>query len=183
MLTVDMTSSLSLSLSLNSLLCMFQGLYVDSRCDIVFHGSEIPEWFRHQNVGAEVIMKFPFHLCNKVIGIAVCSAFYSLPHHQIYDKCPLNCRLIVNGKEVSLAPGIETIVGSSNQIWVLYLAFKFYQEGDLISLWECDENGLSQIGIRIETASGLKVKKCGLHVVFKKDTEDWKESSKSDLGG
>ena len=156
---------------------MFQGLYVDSRYDIVFHGSVIPEWFGHRSVGAELNVNFPFHFCHKVIGIAVCSAFCSLPHHQIYDKCSLNCQLIVNGKEVSLAVGIETTVGSSNQIWVLYL------EGDLISLQECDENGFSEIGIRIETASGLEVKKCGLRMVFKEDIEDWKESSKSDLGG
>ena len=119
----------------------------------------------------------------KLMGIAICVVFCSLPHHQIDDKSSLSCQLIANGKEVSPAPGIETIVDSSNHIWLLYLASKFYREGDIISLRECDENGFSQIGIRIETASGLEVKKCGFCMVYKEGTKDWKESSESDWGG
>ena len=162
---------------------MFQGLYVYGRYDIVIPGSVIPKWFSYQSSGAEVNLQVPLHLCDKRMGIASCVVFCSLPHHQIYLKSSLSCQLILNGKEVFPALGIETIVDSSNHIWLLYLESKFDQEGDVISLRECDEHGFSQIGIRIETASDLEVKKCGFCMGYKEGTEDWKESSESDWRG
>ena len=39
-------------------------------------------------------------------------------------------------------------------------------------MWECDANGFREIGIKIDDANSSFVKKCGLHVVYKKDIED-----------
>ena len=39
--------------------------------------------------------------------------------------------------------------------------------------WECDVDGFSQIGIKIQTFnSGLVVKKCGVRLVYAKDIEE-----------
>ncbi|XP_050253764.1 disease resistance protein RUN1-like [Quercus robur] len=35
-------------------------------------GSEIPEWFELQNIGAEINIKVPSHLCDELAGIASC---------------------------------------------------------------------------------------------------------------
>nr|POF00530.1 hypothetical protein CFP56_40360 [Quercus suber] len=64
----------------------------------------------------------------------------------------------------------------SDHIWLLYMLPQYVArspawESDVNGLWECDANGFSQIGIRIET-HGLKVKKCGFRMVYKKDIED-----------
>ena len=135
-------------------------------------------------MGTEVkIIEPSYHLYDEWMGIAVCVVFCSPSYHQIYDKYSLSFQLIMNGKEVSPAPVIEPIVGSSNHIWLLYLASTFYQGEDIISLWECDENGFNQIDIRIETTSGLEVKKCGCRIVYNKEIEHRKESSKSDQEG
>ena len=48
---------------------MFQGLspqFPRTRYDIVIRGTEIPEWFSHQSLGAELNIKEPYsHLCNE----------------------------------------------------------------------------------------------------------------------
>ena len=60
----------------------------------------------------------------------------------------------------------------SNHIWLIYLLPQYYNEEDVKPMWECDANGLSQIGVRIESRRGFKVQKCGLQLVYKKDIED-----------
>ena len=39
-------------------------------------------------------------------------------------------------------------------------------------MWECDANGFHEIGIKITKGPLGLVKKCGLHVIYKKDIED-----------
>jgi hypothetical protein len=61
----------------------------------------------------------------------------------------------------------------SDHLWLLYLSPSYYNENDIKLLWECDENGFTQIGIKIEAkGSGLEVKKFGFRMVYKKDIED-----------
>ena len=54
----------------------------------------------------------------------------------------------------------------------MYLLPQFIWEEDRKSLWECDANGFREIGIKIDDKPTSLVKKCGLHVVYKKDIED-----------
>ncbi|KAK9995061.1 hypothetical protein SO802_024764 [Lithocarpus litseifolius] len=153
-----------------------QGHFLHNRFDIVIPGSEIPEWFRHQIMGNEVSIQEPYSLlCNEWMGIAICVVFCSLPRHQIHEHCYLACRLIANGKKVSLSPITGDIFPLSDHIWLIYLLPQFYKEKDATKLvWECDADGFSQIGVRIESrcGRGLEVKKCGLRLVYKKDIED-----------
>ena len=82
-----------------------------------------------------------------------------------------------------LGPNTSKIDPLSDHIWLIYLLPQFYKEKDIKSVWECDANGFSQIGIRIKTykrkfynlLDEVKlgwVKKCGLRMVYKKDIED-----------
>ena len=153
--------------------------------DIIVPGSEIPKWFRHQSIGAEISIQVPYSLlCNEWMGIAVCVVFCCLPHHQIHvDNCHLFCRLIVNGKQINLAPGIIGNDYLSDHIWLLHLLPQYYEKKDNKSLCKYDANGFNQIGIKIDACcrglktseifpGKLKVKKCGLQMVYKKDIED-----------
>ncbi|KAM3683462.1 hypothetical protein ACJW31_12G149400 [Castanea mollissima] len=153
-----------------------QGLspnYRGERYDVVFPGSEIPEWFSHQCMGNKVnIMELFSYLCNDWIGIAVCIVFCPLPHHQIHYN-PVSCYLSANGKYMSFGLGIsDRFVALSDHIWLLYVLPQNFLEKDQKSLWEYDANGFREIGINISNNDSSLVKKCGLRVVYKKDIED-----------
>ena len=184
--------SLSLSLSLTHThtqsskhhLCVFQGLspnYHGEKYDVVFPGSEMPEWFSHQCIGDEVNIMEPFsHLSNEWIGIAICTVFCSLPSLQKHAGS-VRFGLRTNGKDMSFA-NIEgrcsryyiskDTVALSDHIWLSYLLPQHIWEEDKKSLWECDANGFREIGIKIYNTPSSLVKKCGLRVVYKKDIED-----------
>ncbi|XP_075650557.1 TMV resistance protein N-like isoform X2 [Castanea sativa] len=152
-----------------------QGLspnYRGERYDVVFPGSEIPEWFSHQCMGNEVNIMEPFsHLCNDWIGIAVCIVFCPLPHHQIcHDPC---YNLSANGKDMPFDLTIcNRFVAVSDHIWLSYVLPQYLLEKGEKSLWEYDANGFREIGIKIRNRGSSLVKKCGLRVVYKKDIED-----------
>ena len=85
--------------------------------DVVFPGSEMPEWFSHQCMRDEVNIMEPFsHLCNDWIGIVVCIVFCPLPHHQIHGN-PVSCILSANGKEMSLTHIIDNEVVASAGVY------------------------------------------------------------------
>ena len=66
--------------------------YMLNAYDIVIPETEIPEWFSHQSIGAEVNLKESYsQLCNERMGIAVCAVFCS--HH---NRDPLFCWLTAN---------------------------------------------------------------------------------------
>ena len=158
------------------MLCMFQGLspnYHEKRYDVVFPGSEMPEWFSHQCMGNKVNIMEPFSLlCNDWIGIAICVVFCDLPHYQIHDH-QVSCILSTNGKKMPLTYIIDyVVVASSDHIWLMYLLPQHFREEDRKILWECDANGFREIGITIYDSPTSLVRKCGLRVVYRKDIED-----------
>ena len=127
-------------------------------------------------MGAEVNVKEPSsRLCtNEWMGIAICVVFCLRSHHQIKGCCSLSHQLIVNGNKLNATTYIGQDVGSSDHVWLTYLLKQYYREleEDLKLLKEFEANEFSQIGIKIGTNENTEVKKCGFHMVYKKDIED-----------
>ena len=131
--------------------CMFQGLPPprDRRYDIFIPGSEISEWFSHQSLGEKLNIKEPYsHLCNELMGIAVCVVFCSQEHHpHLQINSGLSCTLIANGAGMAFEILIgETQKAISSNLWLFYIFPQFYERYSTKLLWECDANGFSQIG-------------------------------------
>jgi hypothetical protein len=125
-------------------------------------------------MGDEANIKEPSNLCNEWMGIALCVVFRSHPHHQRNNQNNLLFfHWTANGKRNSNAPGIRNIPNVlSDHLWLLYLSPSFYNENDIKLLWECDANGFTQIGIKIDTKGTLEIKKFGFRMLYKKDIED-----------
>ncbi|XP_030935982.1 TMV resistance protein N-like [Quercus lobata] len=142
---------------------------------IYAEGSEMPEWFRHQSMGAEVNIKQPSHLYNEWMGIVVCIVFCSHDvDHQISCLIPLYCSLTANGKRMSPALGNSLIPKVlPDHLWLLYVTPQFFDEKSNKLLSESDANGFTQIGIKIETGGpSEEVKKCGFRMIYNKDIKD-----------
>ena len=116
------------------------------------------------------------HLCtNDWMGIAFCAIYCSVPHcksNDIIVMHSLSCQLVVNGNEMPAITNTESTIGSSDNIWLIYLLKQYYKEEDIKLLKECEANEFSQIGIKIKPSHSVMVKKCGFRVVYKKDIED-----------
>jgi hypothetical protein len=145
--------------------------------NIVIPGSEIPEWFSHQSVGAKVYMKVPSHLYNDCIGMAVCAVYC----HMNWNGCILFWSLIVKGNQKNLGqlPSyIDIQKKLLDHLWLIYVTPEIFNEELMISVWECDANGFCQIGIRFKpTDDNVEVKKCRFCMVYKKNIEDLIETT------
>nr|POE57591.1 hypothetical protein CFP56_32924 [Quercus suber] len=61
----------------------------------------------------------------------------------------------------------------SDHLWLVYVTPQFLDENFKKLLLGGDANGFCEIGIEFETKDSIwEVKKCGLHVIYKKDIED-----------
>ncbi|XP_050253437.1 disease resistance protein RPV1-like [Quercus robur] len=155
-------------------------------------GSEIPKWFSHQNVEASVNLHVPSHLCNKFMGIAVCVVFefcQLYPLDQLcsfddYGYCRATQRLWCSVKANGFAPNglylpLSEEFGNikSYQLWLEYYPSTSLGDEWRKELNRVDANGFSQIEVTFETEGpGLRVTKCGAHLVFEQDVEDLKQT-------
>ncbi|XP_075648262.1 TMV resistance protein N-like [Castanea sativa] len=146
-------------------------------------GSEIPNWFKHQNVGASVNLQVPSHLlfCCKFMGIAVCAVYIFHQHHPLLhmiDTHELYCSIKANGygpPEVWLPLTEEFGKIESYHLWLEYIPITLFE-----SRWkeELDANEFTQIEVTFEPETpGLEVTKCGVHLIFEQDIEDLNQSS------
>ena len=75
---------------------------------------------------------------------------------------------------MSFVPEVNAFVALSDHIWLLYMLPQCYKDDEedteLLKEWEANE--FNQIGIKIKTGLGMKVKECGFRMVYKKDIED-----------
>ncbi|XP_050255293.1 TMV resistance protein N-like [Quercus robur] len=157
---------------------------IDSFAYVTIPGSEIPNWFRHQNVGASVNLQVPSHLLlsSKFMGIAVCAVYIFHQHHpllqlHIQNTHGLRCSVKVNGYPsfgVPLPLSVEFGKIESYHLWIEYYPFTCFE-----SYWkeELDANEFTQIEVTYEIfGPSLEVTKCGAHLIFEQDIEDLKQT-------
>ncbi|KAL4594415.1 hypothetical protein ACB092_12G019000 [Castanea dentata] len=131
--------------------------------------SEIPEWFELQNKGAEINIKVPSHLCNELAGIATCAVICCC---QPVDIVQLDYYFTCNGQIITSNFTIDsTPPDLSDQLFLAHLPIG-------TSNWKrYVVNGFAKFGIRYRAqGSGMEVKECGIHLVYKKDSESFREN-------
>ncbi|XP_075647727.1 TMV resistance protein N-like [Castanea sativa] len=131
--------------------------------------SEIPEWFELQNKGAEINIKVPSHLYNELAGIASCAVFCCC---QPVDIVQRDCYFMRNGQIISSEIIIfPTPPDLSDQLFLAYLPIG-------VSNWKRDVvNGFAKFGFRYQAhGSRTEVKECGIHLVYKKDSESFRKN-------
>ena len=193
--------SLSLSLAcevLNIMICLFQ-ISARSLSYLAIPGSEIPNWFRHRNVGISVNLEVPSHLLlsNKFMGIAVCTVFVPRryrPLYQLHGEELLLCLIKINKRYlISLVTSLSSEIDKieSSQIYLLYFPTINFGSPWKDVLNQADAYALNQIEVEFRTlihtdlnlnkadpyaSSQLEITKCGAHLVFEQDIEDLKQS-------
>ena len=193
--------SISLSLSLfcgvlSIIIFIFQHYYGQDRLAhyIYVSGDEIPKWFSNQFVGASVNLQMPFDFCNKLMGIAVCAVFEFHQHSPFESFDPLDfgdlghnkythklsCSIKFNNDQIFGVTGgfsEEFVKIESHHLWLQYLPSQIFNEVWEKTLSQCNANGFSDIKIKFKTgAPGLEIIKCGAHLVFEQDVEDFKQT-------
>lgn len=153
---------------------------------IVFPGSGIPRWFTHRkdggSLGVCIVPGRPY--TSRFMGFALCAVFviderHQVDEHDIHHFKTFNathhlvCYLKLNGIELEVCgrqPAFrfseEFCQVESDHRWLFYVASDKY-----FGIEEHDR--CSQIELLFETRGpGLKVKKCGLRMIFEKDVQE-----------
>ena len=164
---------------------MFQGSTLEERFDVVIPGSEVPNWFRHQSVGASINLEVPSYLFKQFRGIALCAVFgphqHRPPNHHSYDlgvmcslKAPRNYFLFY--PPLGFSEEFDTV--ESDHRWFMYLlpnSLQYFSRKEFLQI----ANGSScllEIEFKSEDPSMMEIKKCGAHVVCEEEMEDLKQS-------
>ncbi|KAH9714411.1 ADP-ribosyl cyclase/cyclic ADP-ribose hydrolase [Citrus sinensis] len=163
----------------------------DRNLSIVVPGSEIPKWFMYQNEGSSITVTRPSYLynVNKVVGYAVCCVFH-VPKHStgitgwrgrsdpIYMlDCSMdgsNGRHVIEFREKFGHRG-------SDHLWLLFLSrYKHYKNNWLFESHHFKLSFTDGLVLNLLTGSGtgLKVKRCGFHPVYKQKVEEFDETTK-----
>lgn len=167
---------------------MLQGTlpFIIHSFNIVTPGSEIPEWFTNQTSGDSLVVKLPRKPSrNNSVGFALCVVFEAeenqnaieLDHSGGSHACGIKCLSKVQGSLSTslLVKGLfHHKVGQvlSDHLWLLYASFKDY---DPRNYWKGRFYEIEfsfKTFCSMESKKCLKLKKCGIRVVDKKDVED-----------
>ena len=190
------------------------GLHQDFLADIertpelqehkLIFGSEIPEWFEHQNIGAEISIEIPTRCCNQLWGIVSCGV---ISYRQPVDLLQLDCYFIRNGKIIQS----HFISGQNLRHLSKHLFLAYFPDRVSYAVNGLDVLASTKFGIRYRAhGSGVEVDECGIHTCglrifynrfpyessddsdFEESSEyhecgeelpDWEESSESDQEG
>ena len=162
--------------------CCYRESTKKKRFDVVIPGSEVPNWFRHQSVGASINLEVPSYLFKQFRGIALCAVFepplqHRPPNHPSYNLC-LRCHFKANGNDFSCYP-IARVLEEFDTVeldhcWFMYLLPNYltlYFQKEFLQIADG-----SSCQLEIEFIGNIKIKKCGAHMVYEEEMEDLKQS-------
>ena len=159
-------------------------IHADARgCfNLLVPGSEIPEWFSHQTdetsiqipensfpwfeeSGISIKIPLPPIIGNDSpwVGVAICSVFDFAPHD--YDLCTFNKHLYFSNNPIKGKDGLKRF---KDHLWLCYWTRNELYNSKLNGEHVCDEI----LECRTTDVCGIKVKKCGLQLVYEKDLEE-----------
>ncbi|KAL5843250.1 hypothetical protein ACOSQ4_009208 [Xanthoceras sorbifolium] len=147
--------------------------------NISLPGRKIPKWFSCKGDGDSVIIGLPPNWLNdEFMGIAMCGVI-SFPEN-LNDFGSVYCSMTIMNKYYSSFPFIPTITaGKSEHLCLLYESLeiilwqgrKYYEDCVSASNSTC-----IHARFRIRAKGKMKVIKCGVRPVYKKDVECFQES-------
>ncbi|KAG8660922.1 hypothetical protein MANES_02G202000v8 [Manihot esculenta] len=157
------------------------------RFEVCIPGSEIPEWFKNQNMGSSVSLDLPPHRNNdNLMGIAICANFILRPSASSnygYKKKTrlgyfiLGCGIKNDqGKDALIDPSLysATLEENSAQIGLDHLWLVGARSSKTASLDGHDPNGRSLSFWALTAFSNLEVeyRKCGFRYAYSQDLEE-----------
>ncbi|KAF7851302.1 hypothetical protein BT93_L4130 [Corymbia citriodora subsp. variegata] len=125
--------------------------------DICQSGSEIPEWFLHDE-GGSVSFMVPQDLCDKVIGLAYCVVL-GLEEGKVVDPACEVSIIIDNGEVIPHVKYLRSL--ESDHMWLHYSRLNIPQN--------C--LGSSHIQVCASSSTG-SIKKCGYRLICKQQRDD-----------
>ena len=153
-------------------------------------GSEIPNWFKHQNVGASVNLQVPSHLLSsgKFVAIATCAIYIFREHHpldQLVWYCKghqvvpaILCCVEVNGCKLPCL-WVFPLTEEFGKVESYHLLLQRYSFTRLESHWKEKfyANEFTQIVVTFKSDNpSVEITKCGAHLIFEQDIEDFKQT-------
>ncbi|KAH1084167.1 hypothetical protein J1N35_023928 [Gossypium stocksii] len=170
--------------------------------DIIMPGSEIPEWFSQQKSDSSIKIPLPINLRkdSEWIGVACCCIFVnngaSRPVEElIIGRAFIHYRKSIfngsrNGQHIrSIRGGLSDLWNKSIMKDHLFLPFwsrdllypismeDKYGDRETNNLWttDCLNQKCDELEVSFTWPRSVKVKKCGVRIVYEKDLEEIKE--------
>uniref|UniRef100_A0A7N2LQH1 ADP-ribosyl cyclase/cyclic ADP-ribose hydrolase n=1 Tax=Quercus lobata TaxID=97700 RepID=A0A7N2LQH1_QUELO len=154
---------------------------IKGRFEVVIPGSEVPNWFRHQSVGASINLEVLPYLFKQFRGIALCAVFGPHQHRRHYhrDYVLLSCYFKANGKGFRFIPFVcfsEIDRVESDRRWFMYLVpdcfIKIYASTEFLHQIADGSSCQLEIEFKPFDPSVMEIKKCGAHVIYEEEMED-----------
>ncbi|XP_050286575.1 TMV resistance protein N-like [Quercus robur] len=162
----------------------FQESTIKERFDVVIPGSEVPNWFRHQSVGASINPEVPSYSFKQFRGIALCVVFgphQHRPPNNLAYPLYLSCHFKANGKGFRDCPLLrsseEFDTVESDHRWFMYLLPNFFINLNSKEFLQIADGSSCQLEIEFRSWNrSIEIKKCGAHMVYEEEMEDLKQS-------
>lgn len=171
---------------LTFLSCYFQELcYNDfsgtNRYDLVVPGRKFPKWFSDQSAGASLTLQVPPNFYENCLAVGICAAFEHLPSglgalfgSGSHDRTRHKLLCYISHSECISFPFPENFGQvESRHLWLVYLRREFFRKYHVY-------DSVLQIKFKTE-GTGLTVKKCGAHLVYKQDIERLSQTNEMDF--
>ncbi|KAK8329835.1 hypothetical protein V6Z11_A11G352500, partial [Gossypium hirsutum] len=155
-------------------------------------GSEIPEWFSRQTGGSSIKIPLPLNIQNdsQWIGVAGCCIFVN--DNASRDEEFIICRAVIHCRksgQVDESDWLGWLLGKQNnqpitkdhlflRYWSRDKLYPFSLEDESetknLSTIDCSEQECNELELSFTNpiGPGVKVKKCGVRIVYEKDLEE-----------